>query len=80
MNVMQHCQILSIGDCSKAEARSYFEEVLLPHVPEKFRGGISFEELYKVFGGKLTHLTDYSALSSLFAAMLDAYLVVCIPQ
>lgn len=60
MNVMQHANILSIGDCSRAEAKQYFTEVLLPHVPEKIRSGIGFESLYEVFGGKLAHLADYS--------------------
>jgi len=59
-NTAQHCQILSIGDCNKAEAKSFVEKVLLPHVPEKMRGKYKFDELYEVFGGKLAHLSDYS--------------------
>ncbi|GAA6013326.1 hypothetical protein JCM10207_000856 [Rhodosporidiobolus poonsookiae] len=59
MNIMQHCQILSIGDTSKAEAERYFEEVLVPHIPEELRAQVDFEELYAVFGGKLAHLSDY---------------------
>ncbi|BGP19629.1 hypothetical protein JCM10213_000086 [Rhodosporidiobolus nylandii] len=58
-NIMQHCQILSIGDCSKVEAARYFKDVLIPHIPEKLRGRINFEDIYKVFGGKLAHLADY---------------------
>jgi hypothetical protein len=38
--------------------------VLVPHVPEKYRGKYNFEELYKVFGGKLAHLSDFSELRS----------------
>ncbi|GAA5866076.1 hypothetical protein JCM8547_000588 [Rhodosporidiobolus lusitaniae] len=60
MNVMQHCQILSIGDTSKAEANKYFGTVLLPHIPDKIRHKISFGEVYSVFGGKLAHLGDYA--------------------
>ncbi|ORY88261.1 hypothetical protein BCR35DRAFT_276955 [Leucosporidium creatinivorum] len=61
MNVMQHANIISIGDCSKKEAEQYFEEVLAPHVPDKLRSKIRFEELYDVFGGKLAHLADYTS-------------------
>lgn len=60
MNVMQHANVISIGDCSKKEAQQYFEEVLVPHVPDKLKSKIKFEELYSVFGGKLAHLADYS--------------------
>lgn len=56
---MQHAQILSIGDTSKAEASRYFKDVLLPHVPEKLLHRLDFEECYAVFGGKLAHLADY---------------------
>ncbi|TKA50941.1 hypothetical protein B0A53_05722 [Rhodotorula sp. CCFEE 5036] len=59
LNVMQHCNILSVGDCSKDEARRYFDELLLPHIPDKLKDKISFENVYKVFGGKLAHLSDY---------------------
>ncbi|GAA5863072.1 hypothetical protein JCM3774_001412 [Rhodotorula dairenensis] len=59
LNVMQHCNILSIGDCSKEEARRYFEEFLLPHVPDKLKDKISFETVYKVFGGKLAQTQDF---------------------
>ncbi|GAA5899868.1 uncharacterized protein JCM6883_006015 [Sporobolomyces salmoneus] len=59
-NTAQHCQILSIGDCSKAEAKRFFEEVLVPHVPEKYRSKYNFEDLFRVFGGKLAHLSDFT--------------------
>ena len=62
LNIMQHCHILSIGDCSKAEARRYFEEDLLPHVPQQLQSGLVFDDLYRVFGGKLAHLSDYSEI------------------
>ncbi|KAM0752020.1 hypothetical protein T439DRAFT_324111 [Meredithblackwellia eburnea MCA 4105] len=61
MNIGQHCHILSVGDCGKEEARKYFEEDLLPHVPDKIKPMINFEELYKVFGGKLAHLADFTS-------------------
>ncbi|GAA5986311.1 hypothetical protein JCM5350_002977 [Sporobolomyces pararoseus] len=59
-NTAQHCQILSIGDCSKSEAKRFVEEVLTPHVPDKYRSKYNFGELYKVFGGKLAHLSDFT--------------------
>ena len=59
MNVMQHCKIVCIGDCSREELRAYFEERLLPGVPEQLRKKLDFEELYHVFGGKLVHIADY---------------------
>lgn len=65
MNVMQHANVISIGDCSKKEAQQYFEEVLAPHVPDKLKNKIRFEELYSVFGGKLAHLADYSEFGEL---------------
>ncbi|GAA5831328.1 hypothetical protein JCM5353_008558 [Sporobolomyces roseus] len=59
-NTAQHCQILSIGDTSKSEAKNFVEKVLLPHVPEEMRSGYKFDQLYEVFGGKLAHLSDYT--------------------
>lgn len=59
-NTAQHCQILSIGDCSKAEAKRFVEQVLVPHVPEKYRAKYNFGELYSCFGGKLAHLSDFT--------------------
>lgn len=56
---MQHACILSVGDAAKEEARRYFDEVLLPHVPDKLKNKISFDSVYPVFGGKLAHLSDY---------------------
>ncbi|KAH9063275.1 hypothetical protein EDB87DRAFT_1575660 [Lactarius vividus] len=59
LNVMQHCKIITIGDCSKAETRSFFEERILPRVPERLRSGLEFERLYEAFGGRLVHIQDY---------------------
>ncbi|KAI0249792.1 hypothetical protein BJV78DRAFT_1283768 [Lactifluus subvellereus] len=59
LNVMQHCKIITIGDCSKAETRTFFEERVLPRVPERFRIGLEFERLYEAFGGRLVHIQDY---------------------
>lgn len=58
-NVLQHCAILTIGDCDKREAKKYFEEVLREEVPEELRAKLDFEEMYAVFGGKLAHLQAY---------------------
>lgn len=59
LNVMQHCKIITIGDCSKAETRTFFEERVLPRVPERLRSGLEFERLNEAFGGRLVHIQDY---------------------
>ncbi|KIK68285.1 hypothetical protein GYMLUDRAFT_35665 [Collybiopsis luxurians FD-317 M1] len=59
LNVMQHCKIITIGDCSKAEAREFFRERLLPRVPDHLRYALDFEVLYDALGGKLVHLHDF---------------------
>lgn len=59
MNVGHHAQIMTIGDCSKQETLSFFNEELLPNLPEKLQGRISFDEVYDAFGGKLSHISDY---------------------
>ncbi|KAI0057301.1 hypothetical protein BV25DRAFT_1892878 [Artomyces pyxidatus] len=59
LNVMQHCKIITIGDCSKAEARTFYDERILPKVPERLRSGLEFERLYEAFGGRLVHWQDY---------------------
>ncbi|KAJ7201032.1 hypothetical protein GGX14DRAFT_465496 [Mycena pura] len=59
LNVMQHCKIITIGDCSKAETRMFFNEYILPRVPRQLHAGIDFERLYEAFGGKLAHWHDY---------------------
>lgn len=62
---MQHCKIISIGDCSKEETRRYFEERLLPSVPPQLRitkgRELDFERLFGAFGGKLAHWADFVA-------------------
>lgn len=67
-NVLQHCSILTVGDCDKEEARNYFDEELRQEVPEELRTRLDFEELFEVFGGKLAHLqafvADFGPLSS----------------
>jgi len=52
-------KIITIGDCSKAETRVFFEERVLPRVPERLRSGLEFERLYEAFGGRLVHIQDY---------------------
>ncbi|PFH51124.1 hypothetical protein AMATHDRAFT_143293 [Amanita thiersii Skay4041] len=59
LNVMQHCKILTIGDCSKSETRIYFRDHLLTRIPERIRPGLDFEQLFDAFGGKLAHWNDY---------------------
>lgn len=39
LNVMQHCKIISIGDCGREETRRYFAEHLLGGVPPELRCG-----------------------------------------
>lgn len=60
LNVIQHASLLSIGDCSKSQAREYFEQHVR-HVPDQLSSGIDFDECFEVFGGKLAHLQDYIA-------------------
>ncbi|KAJ6590977.1 hypothetical protein DFH09DRAFT_908072 [Mycena vulgaris] len=59
LNVMQHCKIITVGDCSKAETRAFFNERILPRVPHRLRARLDFERLYEAFGGKLAHWHDY---------------------
>lgn len=59
LNVVQHCKLVTIDDCSRSETRTYFLEHLLPRVPDALRPTLSFDVLYEAFGGKLTHLQDY---------------------
>ncbi|KAF8805559.1 hypothetical protein BYT27DRAFT_7104264 [Phlegmacium glaucopus] len=59
LNVMQHCKIITIGDCSKSEMRKFFHERIIPRVPERLRRNLIFENIYEAFGGKLAHWHDY---------------------
>ncbi|KAK0474960.1 hypothetical protein IW261DRAFT_1649065 [Armillaria novae-zelandiae] len=59
LNVMQHCKIITIGDCSKSETKKFFRERLLPRVPDYLRSSLDFESLYEAFGGKFAHWQDY---------------------
>ena len=52
-------QILTIGDCTKAETLIYYRERVLPRVPERLQAGLDFGELFEAFGGKLAHWHDY---------------------
>ncbi|KAL1742195.1 hypothetical protein HDZ31DRAFT_66205 [Schizophyllum fasciatum] len=60
-NVLQHAKFLTIGDCTKAETRAFFQDRLLPRVPPRLQAGygMQFERLYAAFGGHLTHWADY---------------------
>ncbi|CAK5278098.1 unnamed protein product [Mycena citricolor] len=59
LNIMQHCKIITIGDCSRAETREYFNERILPRVPRRLGMRLDFDRLYEAFGGKLAHWHDY---------------------
>ena len=59
LNVVQHCKLVTIDDCSRSEARTYFLERILPRVPEALQPTLSFDVLYEAFGGKLAHWQDY---------------------
>ncbi|KAF7329743.1 hypothetical protein MKEN_00237600 [Mycena kentingensis (nom. inval.)] len=59
LNVMQHCKIITVGDCSKAETRAYFTSQILDRVPRRLHARLDFERLYEAFGGKLAHWHDY---------------------
>lgn len=54
-------QIISIGDCSRGETKSFFFDHLLPDVPESLKPGLrdQFDDLYKALGGKLAHWSDF---------------------
>jgi len=60
MNVGHHANILTIGDSTKQEAYSYFQEQMLPLIPDSLKPQISFDYIYDVFGGKLGHINDYT--------------------
>jgi hypothetical protein len=59
MNVGHHSQLMTIGDCTKAETRQFFEDEIMPTVPDTLRSKLDFEEVYAAFGGKLSHIADY---------------------
>ncbi|KAF2206524.1 hypothetical protein CERZMDRAFT_52939 [Cercospora zeae-maydis SCOH1-5] len=59
MNVGHHTQLLTIGDCSKDETRSYFDSTIQEMIPTHLQHKLSFEDVYKAFGGKLAHINDY---------------------
>lgn len=59
MNVGHHSHILTIGDCTAAETQAYFEETLLPTVPDELKSKVDFPAIYDAFGGKLSHINDY---------------------
>ncbi|KAF9049277.1 hypothetical protein BDZ89DRAFT_1006617 [Hymenopellis radicata] len=59
LNIMQHCKIITIGDCNRTETRRFYHEQMLPRVPEYLRHQLDFESLYEAFGGKFAHWHDY---------------------
>ena len=54
-------QILCISDCTKRETRTFFDERLVPIVPEDLKENFveEFEYMYEAFGGRLVHWNDY---------------------
>jgi hypothetical protein len=54
-------QILCINDCTKRETKAFFDDRLVPTVPEHLKDGFieEFEEMYEAFGGRLVHWNDY---------------------
>ncbi|KDQ54194.1 hypothetical protein JAAARDRAFT_136067, partial [Jaapia argillacea MUCL 33604] len=59
LNIMQHYKIITIGYYSKAETRAFFNNRILPRVPESMRQKLNFESLYDAPRGKLAHWHDY---------------------
>lgn len=74
LNVVQHCKIITIDDCTRSETRTYFMERILPHIPEPLRPTLSFDVLYEAFGGKLAHWQDYV---NEYGEPLPGYLFFC---
>lgn len=61
MNVGHHSQLITVGDCTKEETRSFFDEQVKPSLPTQLKDKLTFDELYEAFGGKLAHINDYVA-------------------
>ncbi|KZP22205.1 hypothetical protein FIBSPDRAFT_787379 [Athelia psychrophila] len=59
LNVMQHCKIITIGDCTRAETQVYYRDRVLKRVPERLQRHLNFDDLWDAFGGKLAHWHDY---------------------
>lgn len=53
--------------------RAFFRDRIVPHVPEKLRMGLSFEQLWDAFGGKLAHWQDYITDYGMFSAHLHEW-------
>ena len=41
------------------ETRKFYQEQLLPRVPDYLKSELDFEALYEAFGGKFAHWQDY---------------------
>ncbi|KAL5520601.1 hypothetical protein ACEPAF_2602 [Sanghuangporus sanghuang] len=62
-------KVVMLADPSKSQTREYFTQSLLPSVPpflhsqlkldKEYERETLFERLYEVFGGRLTHWTDF---------------------
>lgn len=59
LNVGQHCAVYTIADPSRQDAYDFFMDELIVRYPADLRPLVDFEEIYNVFGGKLSHISDY---------------------
>jgi hypothetical protein len=56
-------KILTIGDCSEGEIRSYFQQILVPSLPHHLQRRLEpeFDHLYSTIGGRLAHWQDFAS-------------------
>ena len=59
MNVGHHAQLMTVGDCTREETYAFFMDELIETVPGDLRPLVDFQGMYKAFGGKLSHMSDY---------------------
>jgi hypothetical protein len=58
-NLGHHSKLLTIGDCTKDEIRTYYKERLLSDIPKSLQKPLDFDKIHDYFGGKLAHWSDY---------------------
>lgn len=59
LNVGQHCAVYTVADPSRAAAYGYFMDELIMRYPADLRPQVNFDEIFDVFGGKLSHISDF---------------------
>ena len=59
LNVGQHCAVYTIADPSRQDAYDFFMDELIVRYPADLRPLVDFDEIFSVFGGKLSHVSDY---------------------